>query len=217
MLHVHGRVDDVEVIGGQNVVPGEVERLLESHPLVLEAAVSAARLPAGDTSLRAYVVAAPGAVDVDVHQVLNARGSGGSDGITAAIRNAARLARQNPRLKGKMILNGSLGGPPGVHFKPYNDACLEAESAGVLCLWSAGNHGSSKISAPSNWRHRRASIAFNRMNDRRASSRLGAVNHGTIVRCSGHMVKGTAPNGSTICTIIRSRAMLMRGSHSVPT
>ncbi|MFI6937089.1 class I adenylate-forming enzyme family protein [Streptomyces sp. NPDC050287] len=59
VVHVHGRLDDVEVIGGQNVVPGEVERLLESHPRVLEAAVSAVRRPAGDTSLRAYVVAVP--------------------------------------------------------------------------------------------------------------------------------------------------------------
>lgn len=56
VIHVHGRLDDVEVIGGQNVVPGEVERLLESHSRVLEAAVSAVRRPAGDTSLRAYVV-----------------------------------------------------------------------------------------------------------------------------------------------------------------
>ncbi|MFI6349338.1 class I adenylate-forming enzyme family protein [Streptomyces sp. NPDC050560] len=60
VIHAHGRLDDVEVIGGQNVVPGEVERLIESHPRVLEAAVSAVRRPAGDTSLRAYVVAVPG-------------------------------------------------------------------------------------------------------------------------------------------------------------
>lgn len=59
VVHVHGRLDDVEVIGGQNVVPGEVERLLESHPRVLEAAVSSVRRPAGDTSLRAYVVTVP--------------------------------------------------------------------------------------------------------------------------------------------------------------
>ncbi|MFF0147561.1 fatty acid CoA ligase FadD22 [Amycolatopsis sulphurea] len=60
ILHVHGRLDDVEVIGGQNVVPAEVERLLESHPRVLEGAVSAVRRPEGFTSLRAYLVAAPG-------------------------------------------------------------------------------------------------------------------------------------------------------------
>ncbi|MBB4686834.1 class I adenylate-forming enzyme family protein [Amycolatopsis jiangsuensis] len=59
VVHVHGRLDDVEVIGGQNVVPGEVELLLESHPRVLEAAVSAVRRPAGFTSLRAYLVATP--------------------------------------------------------------------------------------------------------------------------------------------------------------
>ncbi|MEV6174238.1 class I adenylate-forming enzyme family protein [Streptomyces sp. NPDC051954] len=59
VVHVHGRLDDVEVIGGQNVVPGEVERLLESHPRILEAAVSAVRLSAGDTSLCAYLVAVP--------------------------------------------------------------------------------------------------------------------------------------------------------------
>jgi len=59
VVHVHGRLDDVEVIGGQNVVSGEVERLLESHPRVLEAAVSSVRRPAGDTSLRAYVVTVP--------------------------------------------------------------------------------------------------------------------------------------------------------------
>ncbi|KOV79782.1 hypothetical protein ADL03_36085 [Nocardia sp. NRRL S-836] len=56
VVHVHGRLDDVEVVGGQNVVPAEVERLLERHPGVLEAAVSSVRRPAGDTSLRAYVV-----------------------------------------------------------------------------------------------------------------------------------------------------------------
>ncbi|MFI2207085.1 hypothetical protein ACH47Z_41630 [Streptomyces sp. NPDC020192] len=58
-MRVHGRLDDVEVIGGRNVVPGEVERLLETHPRVFEAAVSAVRRPAGDTSLRAYVVPVP--------------------------------------------------------------------------------------------------------------------------------------------------------------
>jgi 4-hydroxybenzoate adenylyltransferase len=56
VVHAHGRLDDVEVIGGQNVVPDEVERLLESHPRVLEAAVSSVRRGAGDTSLRAYIV-----------------------------------------------------------------------------------------------------------------------------------------------------------------
>ncbi|WP_116206252.1 class I adenylate-forming enzyme family protein [Amycolatopsis circi] len=66
VIHVYGRLDDVEVIGGQNVVPGEVERLLESHPKVREAAVSAVRREAGDTTLRAYVVATSGNGDDDL-------------------------------------------------------------------------------------------------------------------------------------------------------
>ncbi|ANY07272.1 ANL family adenylate-forming protein [Pseudonocardia sp. HH130630-07] len=59
VVHAFGRLDDVEVIGGQNVVPGEIERLLEGHPRVREVAVGAVRRPAGDSSMRAYVVAAP--------------------------------------------------------------------------------------------------------------------------------------------------------------
>ncbi|MGW7534560.1 class I adenylate-forming enzyme family protein [Amycolatopsis sp. NPDC054798] len=66
VVHVYGRLDDVEVIGGQNVVPGEVEQLLESHPKVREAAVSAVRREAGDTTLRAYVVTTSGTGDDDL-------------------------------------------------------------------------------------------------------------------------------------------------------
>ncbi|MFE3828294.1 class I adenylate-forming enzyme family protein [Streptomyces sp. NPDC059092] len=81
VVHVHGRLDDVEVIGGQNVVPGEVERLLEGHPRVLEAAVSAVRRPAGDTSLRAYVVAVP---------VAGSDGSTGGDALAAELVDLVR-------------------------------------------------------------------------------------------------------------------------------
>lgn len=114
-------------------------------------------------------LAFPGKADVMVHEVLGHDGSGGSDGITAAIRETARFARSNPSLFGKIVLTGSLGGEPGRTFKPYEDACREAEAAGVLCLWSAGNDGRNTLGAPSNWREKRASIAFRRASDRRAS------------------------------------------------
>jgi long-chain acyl-CoA synthetase len=55
-----GRADDMFVCGGENIYPGEVEKLLERHPDVLEAAV----LPADDeikgTVPIAFVVAVPG-------------------------------------------------------------------------------------------------------------------------------------------------------------
>ncbi|MFC9250969.1 class I adenylate-forming enzyme family protein [Amycolatopsis thailandensis] len=56
VVHVYGRIDDIEVVGGKNVDPSEIERLLQTHPRVLEAAVTSVRREAGDTSLRAHVV-----------------------------------------------------------------------------------------------------------------------------------------------------------------
>lgn len=38
-LYIDGRADDMIVSGGKNVYPGEVERLLATHPSVLEVAV----------------------------------------------------------------------------------------------------------------------------------------------------------------------------------
>jgi O-succinylbenzoic acid--CoA ligase len=40
-VRVHGRIDDVIVRGGENIHPAEIERVLESHPLVKEAVVLA--------------------------------------------------------------------------------------------------------------------------------------------------------------------------------
>jgi len=38
-LHLHGRLDDLVVSGGENVWPGEVEAVLRSHPDVADCAV----------------------------------------------------------------------------------------------------------------------------------------------------------------------------------
>ncbi len=56
-----GRVDDIELVGGVNVAPAEIEDLLNSHPAVREAVVAAVPDERGATRLRAFVVpAAPG-------------------------------------------------------------------------------------------------------------------------------------------------------------
>ncbi len=56
-----GRVDDIEIVAGANVHPTEVEDLITGITGVREAAVCAVRRVGGETSLRAYVVADPGA------------------------------------------------------------------------------------------------------------------------------------------------------------
>ena len=38
-LFIHGRLDDVIIRGGENVIPAEIETVLEAHPAVVEAAV----------------------------------------------------------------------------------------------------------------------------------------------------------------------------------
>jgi acyl-CoA synthetase (AMP-forming)/AMP-acid ligase II len=60
-FHFVGRADDMFVCGGENIYPGEVEKLLERHPAVLQAAV----IPADDEIKGAipiaFVVTVPGA------------------------------------------------------------------------------------------------------------------------------------------------------------
>ncbi|MFI9008216.1 class I adenylate-forming enzyme family protein [Actinosynnema sp. NPDC053489] len=60
-VRLHGRLDDVEIVGGQNVHPAETEDLLLRHPSVREAAVCSTRRGTGVTSLRAFVALADGA------------------------------------------------------------------------------------------------------------------------------------------------------------
>ncbi|MFE9750712.1 class I adenylate-forming enzyme family protein [Saccharothrix saharensis] len=60
-VRLHGRLDDVEIVGGQNVHPAEIEDLLMRHPEVREAAVCSARRETGVTSLRAFVALADAA------------------------------------------------------------------------------------------------------------------------------------------------------------
>lgn len=58
-----GRVDDIELVGGVNVAPAEIEDLLTSHAAVREAAVAAVPDERGATRLRAFVVPAARVLD----------------------------------------------------------------------------------------------------------------------------------------------------------
>jgi len=62
-VHHLGRVDDVEVVGGINVVPLEIEAVLVGHPAVSEVAVAAVRDDLGASRLEAFVVPAGGKGD----------------------------------------------------------------------------------------------------------------------------------------------------------
>jgi fatty acid CoA ligase FadD22 len=61
---VPGRADDMEIIGGVNVHPKEIEDFLARDPRVMEAAVCAVRSGTAPTRLRALVV--PRGDDVDL-------------------------------------------------------------------------------------------------------------------------------------------------------
>ncbi|MFE3173113.1 class I adenylate-forming enzyme family protein [Amycolatopsis sp. NPDC059090] len=60
-VHILGRLDDIEIVGGANVHPGEVEDLLLRHPAVHDAAVCSVRRRSGESGLRAYIVLATAA------------------------------------------------------------------------------------------------------------------------------------------------------------
>jgi 4-hydroxybenzoate adenylyltransferase len=57
----HGRVDDIEIVGGINVGPLEIEGVLARHSAVTEVAVVALRDELGASRLEAFVVPVPGA------------------------------------------------------------------------------------------------------------------------------------------------------------
>ena len=65
-LHLRGRADDVELVGGISVSPVEIEAVLSRHPAVTEMAVAGVVGPDGASRLEAFVVAGPGAPPHDV-------------------------------------------------------------------------------------------------------------------------------------------------------
>ena len=55
MLTFHGRADDMIILNSINIFPGEIERALEAHPLVAEAAVVGAPHDLKGTGIYCYV------------------------------------------------------------------------------------------------------------------------------------------------------------------
>src|SRR5204862_2773864 len=80
-VHHLGRLDDIEVVGGINVAPLEVEAVLVAHPAVTEVAVAAVRDPLGACRLEAFVVASP-----------DMAGDDGTGGVELAALARAHLA-----------------------------------------------------------------------------------------------------------------------------
>jgi 4-hydroxybenzoate adenylyltransferase len=72
-LHLRGRVDDIEQVGGISVSPLEVEDVLRRHPAVTEVAVASVLDADGASRLEAFVVAAPGVVDLETELLALAR------------------------------------------------------------------------------------------------------------------------------------------------
>jgi acyl-coenzyme A synthetase/AMP-(fatty) acid ligase len=61
-IFLKGRVDDIEIVGGINLHPVEVETVIASHPDVEDVAVCSIRDEDGDSRLTAFVVLTDGAI-----------------------------------------------------------------------------------------------------------------------------------------------------------
>ncbi|MEV6848465.1 AMP-binding protein [Actinoplanes sp. NPDC051411] len=91
----HGRTDDVEVVGGINVAPAEIEAVLRRHPAVREVAVVAVRTDIGATALRAYVVSggASGGTALETELIAMARAELAPFKVPRSVRLVGELPR----------------------------------------------------------------------------------------------------------------------------
>ncbi|TMR99142.1 AMP-binding protein [Nonomuraea basaltis] len=113
----HGRTDDIEVVGGINVAPTEIEAVLARHPGVREVAVVSVRDDAGVTALRAFVV--PGTPGVDAARlepelIALAREHLAAFKVPKSVRVAAELPRTHTgKLRRFVLREGAeaAGGP----------------------------------------------------------------------------------------------------------
>ncbi|MGW6010637.1 class I adenylate-forming enzyme family protein [Streptomyces sp. NPDC055210] len=103
-----GRADDIEVVGGINVSPYEIETVLREHPDVRDVGVVALRTPAGDSQLAAFVVPAvdadPAALRTQV--VALARDRLAAFKVPRAVRVMAELPRTPSGKLRRFVLRG---------------------------------------------------------------------------------------------------------------
>ena len=94
-----GRTDDMFVSGGENIYPADVERMLERHPDVAQAAVVPIDDDIKGQKPVAFVIAKPGrALDGEASQALRARQCAGLPASALRLvrrRTAARLDQQD--------------------------------------------------------------------------------------------------------------------------
>ncbi|MGI8727102.1 MAG: AMP-binding protein [Solirubrobacterales bacterium] len=109
-LWVEGRIDDLIVSGGENVMPEEVEAALLSHPAVSEAGVVGRSDPEWGKAVVAVVVAAAGAVPAAAELIEHCRRSLAPFKVPKAIELVAELPRTR---SGKLIRRSLVTDEPG--------------------------------------------------------------------------------------------------------
>ncbi|HEX4812342.1 MAG TPA: AMP-binding protein [Nonomuraea sp.] len=110
----HGRTDDIEVVGGINVAPAEVEAVLARHPAVREVAVVSVRDAAGVSALRAFVVPTPGtdAPRLEPELIALARAHLAAFKVPKSVRVTADLPRTHTGKLRRFVLRAQAAGEP---------------------------------------------------------------------------------------------------------
>jgi fatty-acyl-CoA synthase/fatty acid CoA ligase FadD22 len=115
-LHLRGRADDLELVGGISVAPLEIEAVLGRHPAVTEVAVAAVVGPDGASHLEAFVVPAPAAAPPEMLES-ELVGMARADLAPFKVPHAVRIVDALPRtptgkLRRFVLRSGAWSGQP---------------------------------------------------------------------------------------------------------
>jgi acyl-CoA synthetase (AMP-forming)/AMP-acid ligase II len=72
-LYLHDRIKDMVVSGGENIYPAEVENVLLSYPVIVDAAVIGVPDPKWGETVKAIVVLGPGQTLDEAHIIAHCR------------------------------------------------------------------------------------------------------------------------------------------------